>query len=166
MAEELTGIIDPNAPSVNAGIDMITWSGQVVVLDPNIVEKTGSDWTNLTYLWTAEPNGIGDPDLDVAITNADTENTSVTITKTAPTGDATVVTMTLSVNNAGRLEPPVQDTMTIDVYDDACTAAIGKGLAADNPTDFNENCITDFGDVAMLAAKWLTDHALTEPVAK
>ena len=167
MAEELTGIIDPNAPSVYAGIDMITWSGQVVELDPNIVEKTGSDWTNLTYLWTAEPNGIGDPDLDVAITNADTENASVTITKTAPTGDATVVTMTLAVNAESREgEDPVTDFMTIDVYDDACTAAIGKGLAADNPTDFNENCITDFGDVAMLAAKWLTDHAFTEPVAK
>ena len=167
MAEELTGIIDPNAPSVNAGIDMIAWSGQVVVLDPNIVEKAGSDWTALTYLWTAEPNGIGDPDLDVAITDADTENASVTITKTAPTGDATVVTMTLAVNAESREgEDPVTDFMTIDVYDDACTAAIGKGLAADNPTDFNENCITDFGDVAMLAAKWLTDHAFTEPVAK
>jgi len=163
MAEEMLDLlIDANAPSVNAGIDMITWSGQAVVLDANIVEKVGSDWTNLTYLWTGEPNGIGDPGLDVVITGADTENVSVTITKTAPTGDATVVRMTLAVNNAGRLEPPVKDIMTIDVYDDGCKAAIGAGLAADNPADFDENCITDFGDLAETAATWLTDHALTE----
>jgi len=31
--------------------------------------------------------------------------------------------MTLAVNNAGRLEPPVKDIMTIDVYDDGCKAA-------------------------------------------
>jgi len=157
MAEEMTGMIDPNAPSVNAGIDMITWSGEVVQLDPNVVEKAGSDWTELTYLWSADPNDgvVFDPGNNV-------EDPNVTITK-AP-GDAATVTLTLAVNNVGRLEPPVQDTMTIDVYDDACKAAIGKGLAADNPTDFDENCITGFGDLAVMATKWLNDNALTEPV--
>ena len=58
------------------------------------------------------------------------------------------------------------DTMTIDVYDTACKAAIGKGLAADNPTDFDGNCITGLEDLAEVATKWLNDTRLTEPVAK
>ena len=167
MGEDMLDlIIDPDAPSVDAGVDMITWSGQAVELNLDIVEVPGSDWTNLTYLWTAEPDGNGDPDLDVVITGADTENPSVTITKTAPTGDATVVKMTLAVNKAGRTELPAKDTMTIDVYDDGCKAAIGAGLATDNPTDFDENCITGFGDLDEMAAKWLNDHTLTEAEPK
>ncbi len=157
---------DPNLPSVDAGADMITWSGQAVPMDPNIVEAPGSDWTSLTYLWTAEPNGIGDPNLDVAITDADEEDASVTITKTAPTGDATVVTMTLAVNNEGTVEPPVEDTMTIDVYDDACLAAKAAGPVELDPTDIDGNCITNFEDFAVMATTWLDDYTLTEPVAK
>jgi len=61
---------------------------------------------------------------------------------------------------------PVQDTMTIDVYDDACTAAVGKGLTADNPGDFNEDCITDGIDLDELAEKWLADVAITAPIPK
>jgi hypothetical protein len=118
----------------------------------------------LTYAWTAEPNGIGDPNLDVAITDADTENASVTITKTAPTGDATVVRMTLAVTLEGK--DPVTDTMTIDVYDDACLAAKAVGVAVIDPTDLDENCITNFADFAVMAATWLDDYALTGPVAE
>jgi len=158
--------VDPNLPYVDAGPDMISWSGGAVPMDPNIVEAPGSDWISLTYLWTAEPNGIGNPDLDVAITDADEEVASVTITKTAPTGDATVVTMTLAVNNEGRVEPAVEDTMTIDVYDDSCLAAKAAGLAAIDPTDIDGNCITNFADFAVMATTWLDDYTLTEPVAK
>jgi hypothetical protein len=160
-------VTDANEPDVDAGLDMISWSGQAVQLDPNIVEAEGSDWTSLTYLWTAEPNGIGDPNLDVVITDADTENAMVTITKTVPTGDVTVVTMTLAVNNAGN--PPddaVTDTMTIDVYDDACLAALDLGLATIDTTDLDGNCITAFPDFAVMAATWLDDYMLTEAVAK
>jgi hypothetical protein len=156
---------DPNLPSVDAGIDMITWSGQAVTMDPNVVNNdTAEPQGTLTYLWTAEPNGIGDPNLDVAITGADTENASVTITKTAPTGDATVVTMTLAVTLPGK--NPVKDTMTIDVYDDACLAALGLGLATIDTTDLDGNCITAFPDFALMAATWLDDYTLTEAVAK
>jgi hypothetical protein len=155
---------DPNLPSVDAGPDMISWSGAMVALDPNVVNNdTTEPQGTLTYLWTAEPNGIGDPNLDVAITGADTENASITITKTA-TGDVTVVTMTLAVTLEGK--EPVTDSMTIDVYDDSCLAAKAVGLAEIDPTDFDENCITNFADFAVLAATWLDDYALTGPVAK
>ena len=158
-------INDPDLPVVDAGIDMISWSGQAVTMDPNVVNNdTTEPQGTLTYLWTAEPNGIGDPNLDVVITGADQEDASVTITKTAPTGDATVVTMTLAVTLPGK--DPVTDTMTITVYDTACLAAIDLGLAVIDPTDLDENCITNFVDFALLATTWLDDYTLTEPVAK
>jgi hypothetical protein len=156
--------VDPTLPDVDAGIDMISWSGQAVTMDPNVVNNDTEPQGELSYLWTAEPNGIGDPNLDVAITGADTENASVTITKTALTGDATVVTMTLAVTLEG--EDPVTDSMTIDVYDDACVAALDLGLTTIDTTDLDENCITAFPDFAVMAATWLDDYALTEAVAK
>ena len=156
---------DPDSPTVNVGVDMISWSGGSVPLDPNIFEVPGSSWTDLTYLWSAEPNGIGDPNLDVAITDADKEDASVTITKTA--GDAVTVALTLTVNNVG--EPPesaVTDTMTVDVYDNGCLAAEAAGTLVIDPTDIDENCITNFVDFAVMAATWLDDYTLTGPVAK
>ena len=56
--------------------------------------------------------------------------------------------------------------MTIDVYDTACLAAIGKNLDPIGPADFDENCITDLRDYAVLAATWLVDYELTASVAK
>jgi len=149
---------DPNLPSVDAGADMITWSGEPVQLDPNVVEAPGSDWTSLTYLWTA------DPDDGVEFSDPDALAPSVTITKA--TDNPWAVTLTLAVNNEGRVEPPVTDTMTIDVYDDACLAAKAAGLAVIDPTDFDENCITNFADFAVMATTWLDDYTLTGPVAK
>ena len=156
---------DPNLPDVDAGEDMISWSGAVVALDPNVVNNdTTEPQGDLEYLWTAEPDGIGDPDLDVAITGAATENASVTITKAEPTGDATVVTMTLSVTLPGK--DPETDSMTIDVYDDACLAAKAAGPVELDATDIDGNCITAFPDFAVMAATWLDDYTLTEAVAK
>jgi len=142
-------VSDANVPDVDAGPDMISWSGALVALDPTIVEAPGSDWTNLTYLWTAAPDGIGDPNLDVAITGANTENASVTVTKAEPTGDATIIAMTLAVNDAGRTDPPVKSIMTIDVYDDACLATKAAGPVELDITDIDENCITAFPDFAV-----------------
>jgi len=159
--------LDPNLPSVDAGVNLITWSGQTVQLDPNVVEAPGSDWTGFTYLWTAEPNGIGDPNLDVAITGATTEDASVTITKAEPTENATIITMTLAVGNAGNPSgDPVTDSMKIAVYDDACLAAKAAGPVVIARTDFDENCITDFKDFAVMATTWLDDYTLTSAVAK
>jgi hypothetical protein len=149
-----------SAPFVDAGVDMITWSGQVVQLDPNVVNNDPCDpQTPLTYLWTAAPDdGVEfDP-------NEFVEAPAVTITKA--TDDPSIVTLTLAVNNVGSGRDDVVDTMTIDVYDDACAAAIGKGLTADNPTDLDRNCITNFDDFALMATTWLDDNSLTVPVPK
>jgi len=154
----IVGEIDPNIPDVDAGADVITWSGQAVQLDPNVVEKEGSDWTDLTYLWSAEPaDGVEFSDPDVL---------APTVTITKATDNPSAVTLTLAVNNVGRVDPPVEDTMTIDVYDDSCLAAEGAGTVVFDSTDFNQDCITNFADFAVLATTWLEYYMLTEPVVK
>ena len=155
---DVMGVPDPNAPDVNAGDDMITWSGEPVTLDPNVVEKEGSDWTDLTYAWSADPND------GVVFSDSNIKAPTVTITKA--TDNPSTVTLTLAVNNEGRVEPPVQDTMTIDVYDDACLAAKATGSVELDPTDFDANCITNLADFAEMALTWLVDYTLTEPIPK
>jgi hypothetical protein len=158
---------DPNAPSVDAGVDMITWSGQAVTLAPDVTNNDpgGAD---LTYLWSAENP---DPNItivfDPAVNPADPNTSNVeapTVTIANATDNPSVVTLTLAVNNVGRLEPPVEETMTIDVYDDACEAAKGVGPVVFDSTDFNADCITNLADCAELAAAWLYDYTITAPV--
>jgi len=151
-------LVDPNAPVVDAGNDKITWSGETVTMDPNVVELDGSDWTNLTYKWTA------DPDTGVLISNDEIAAPTVTITKA--TNNPSIVTLMLEVNNFGRTERGVMNTMQVDVYGTACKAAIGKGLASDNPTDFDGNCITNLADFSKLALEWLNSGVLAVPQKK
>ena len=72
-------------------------------------------------------------------------------------------TLTLAVTD-GANETPVEDTMTIDVYDDACQMAVALDPAVIEVTDFNADCTTNLKDFAILAVKWLGDYSLTEPV--
>jgi len=58
------------------------------------------------------------------------------------------------------------DTMTIDVYDDACQMAVALDPAVIEPTDFNGDCVTNLVDFAELASKWLDNYELTEPLIK
>jgi len=127
-------------------------------LDPSVAQKVGSDWTNLTYKWTDAP------DTDVVFSDDEIAAPTVTITKA--TGNPSTVTLILEVNNSGRTAPGVKSAMTIDVYDDACKAAIGKGLAADHPTDLDGNCITDLADFAELASEWLHGRVLPAAIRK
>jgi len=157
--------IDPNAPSVDAGDDWITWSGEPVTANATVVNHDPAD-PPLTYAWTVDAASLADTNLTIELTNADQEDVTVKVSKTADTGDATVVTMTLAANNVGSGKPAVEDTMTIDVYDDSCKAANADGALEYDPADFDTNCITDLGDYAILAAAWLVDFSLTEPVAQ
>ena len=151
------GFVDANLPSVDAGVDMVTWSGQAVQLDPNVVNNdTQVPQRPLSYAWSAEP-----PD-GVEFSNPAALAPTVMITKA--TDNPSVVTLTLAVTLPGK--DPVTDTMTIDVYDDACLAALDLGLAVIDPTDLDENCITNFKDIAVMATTWLVDYTLTEPVPK
>jgi len=159
--------VDPTLPDVDAGNNWITWSGEAVTVDANVVNNDSNEpQGTLTYLWTADAASVADPNLDVVITDANQEdpNASVTITKTVPTGDATVVTITLAVTLPGK--DPVEDTMTIDVYDNSCLAAEAVGPVEYDPTDIDGNCITNFGDFAVMAITWLVDYKLPAPEPK
>ena len=132
--------------SVDAGVDMITWSGEPVQLN-------GTGYGGISsYAWSA------DPDDGVDFSATDIEDPTVTITK-ATDNPSTVMLILVG-------DGTFTDTMAIDVYDDACQAAIGMGLAADYPADFDRNCVINFDDFALMATTWLNDTGLTEPVPK
>jgi len=149
---------DPNLPTVQADDDWVTWSGAAVQLSPVVVNNdTQVPQRSLTCLWTASPS-----DGVVFSPGADAEAPSVTVTKAADTGDATVVTLTLSVTLEGN--EPVTDTVMIDVYDNSCAAAKGVGTAvAFDASDFNQDCVTDMADLLILADAWLVNYSLTAP---
>ena len=151
------GVDDPNLPSVYAGVDMITWSGQPVQLDPTVVNNDSEiPQRTLSYLWNAEPiDGVVFSPSDIV------EAPAVTITKT--TTNPSPVTLTLAVTLEGK--DPVTNSLVIDVYDDTCLAAKAAGTGLD-PTDIDENCVTSLADFAELAEDWLGDYTLTEPAPK
>lgn len=158
---------DPNAPAIYAGVQTMTWSGKGVQLAPVIVEQSGSDWTELTYAWSAEPSDgvVFTPNDGGDGSTSSVKNPIVTITK--DTDDPSAVTLTLAVNNLGRAGSPVEGTMRINVYDDACQMVrIGHGKAAEHPTDLDGNCITNLVDFAKLASKWLLGERLSVPIWK
>jgi hypothetical protein len=88
---------DPTIPDVDAGPDMITWSGQKVELDPNVVNNHVPP-TPLIYLWTANPatGVVFDP-------SAEVEDPNVTITKPA------TVTTAVAITNPGFETPVLAD---------------------------------------------------------
>jgi hypothetical protein len=139
-----------------------------VQLAPVIVEQIGSQWTELTYVWTAEPSDgvvFTDPDDSANPTPFEIETPIVTITK--DTDDPSVVSLTLAVNNLGRAGSPVEDEMSVYVYDDACKMVrVGQGKGSDNPTDLDGNCITNLADFAKLASGWLSGQALPAAIWK
>jgi hypothetical protein len=141
---------------VEVGVNMITWSGQGVPMDAIVYGDDGS--SPLIYLWTANPpDGVSfDP-------SAAVEDPTVTITKA--TANPSVVTLSLAVNDA-TTSTPVTDSMTIDVYDDACAMVKDIDPTSIDPSDFDLNCITDIRDYAVLAAAWLVDYTPTAPFVK
>jgi len=153
------GMIELGAAfSVDAGDDMISWSGQPVELDATIEGGV----TVVSYAWSAESP---DPDNNTTVVfdSSSIEDPTVTISKTAD--DPVSVALKLTVN--GGENPPVSDIMTIKVYDDACEATrLGMSLAANNPADINGDCKISLEDLVGMAAKWLNDTGLAGPQPK
>ncbi len=138
--------------SVDAGGDMLTWSGRKVQLDASVYDDGTS---GLTIAWSADPNdGVSWPD------GTDVIDPNVVITKV--TDNPSVVTLTLSVSDAVSSD---DDTMKIDVYDTACLAAIGEGQEYDTG-DFDTDCDTDLEDYAAMAEEWLVYNELTTSIVK
>ena len=95
----------------------------------------------------------GEADLDDVQLTADPPFT--------PTGVQTV-TLTLSVHDEVSSD---EDTMTIDMYENPCLAALSLGEEID-PGDIDADCDTDLEDYAVIAEKWLVDYTLMEPIEK
>ena len=166
MSEALAiGGVDPTTPTVNVGPDMITWSDELVPMDPDVDNNGG---TSLEYAWVAEttdPNvaivlspNSGDP-----LASSDPAPT-VTITK-IDSGGSVTVKVTLTVNNQGSTNFK-SDFMFIDVYDDACAAANAFSPMTYDKGDINQDCITNLKDLAEMALTWLNDYRLSGPVVK
>ena len=120
-------------------------------------------WTtaSLTYNSGASPAQLGQP-LEIRLLAVDFTNeygVDFDDVKHYADSGALTVTLTLAVTLEGK--DPVTDTMTIDVYDDACLAAEAAGTLVLDPTDIDENCITNFADFAVIATTWLVDYTLT-----
>jgi hypothetical protein len=145
-------VIVDQPPSVEINTpDMNTWLGQKVGLNVTVVDDGGS---TINYLWTADKPGASFDDDSVVDTN---------VTITGLVGDPNTVTLTFAATDD---KGPVTDTMTIDVYSDACAATrLAAGLRP--ATDIaGDGCITDLKDLALALAAWLDDTQLTTPVAK
>ena len=137
---------------VDAGIDMITWSGESIQLDPNVVNN-GPEV--LTYHWSADPD-------DSNASFSDPCDLAPIVTIIKATGEVVTFELTLEVSDGSA---SLSDTMRIDVYDNECLAARnGVGLWMDNPTDIDGNCRTGLEDLAALASTWLKfAEGVTEP---
>ena len=154
---------DPNMPDVDAGPDMITWSGQEVPLDASVTEKEEGDWMNLTYnyFWSADPNeGV------VFNPNEFVKDPTITITKTSEV--PSVVVVTLRVRAEGRESISFRNKMKIDMYSDACQATY---VVMKKPTDIRIKpnataCKTTIHDLRYMASTWLDDITLTLPIAR
>ena len=142
----------PPAYYVDAGPDMVTWNGEPVTLDASIIDIDGSGFTG--KVWSYDPNAV-------VIDSNSIEDTTVTITKDA--GEPISVTLELLVDDGVTI--PVWDTVTIEVYDDACMAT-RLGLEITERTDLNKDCIINLKDLAVIAAKWLYVTGLESPQPK
>lgn len=156
----LTDNLNVTDPEIDIGSDWITWSGKPVTL--NDVEVTNNDPVagGLSLEWTADsPAGVS-----VGFSATDVSDTTVTIINDAGAANPTTVTLTLTVTQEGK--SPVMSSMEIDVYDTSCDAGKAVGTVTLDAADFNADCITDFQDLAVMAASWLENYQAYGPAEK
>jgi hypothetical protein len=128
-------------PEVGAG------NAQYLVLDPTATASLDGSLicddgkSAVTYLWTVDPAGpviASDTSLVTTATIAAAGSYTFTLTATDAAGDGT-------------------DTVTVNVYDDACEAA--KADPADYTPEFDGDitgdCLVDLNDFAAMAIDWL-----------
>ncbi len=82
------------------------------------------------------------------------ENPTATVDIINDTGSMVTVTITIFVSDAGNLIP-VEASVEIDVYPDACAMALEGEYKTIAHTDMNGDCVTNDLDLRMLAAIWL-----------
>jgi hypothetical protein len=160
--------------------DGFPWTGYKVQLlagetvlaedDNTVAIATGTFGTStVTYTYDSGDSALLGQALQIRLfclgSGGETDFDDVKLTAKGPVPVPYIVTLKLAVNNEGK--PAVTDAMKIDVYDDACEAAIITGLTMElDPGNFDGNCIKDFRDIAVLVSTWLVDYTSTGPVTK
>lgn len=155
VIDRLIALYFPDGPphfSCELGGDMVSWSGQTIQVNADIVNNTAS---TLNYTWSIEP-GTG------VLISSNENQAAVTITK--PIGSPVSYKLSLTLDD-GSVNPSVTDVMTISVYDDACQAT-RLGLGQADKKDIYPDCIIDINDLALLLSAWLNDNSLSAPVYK
>lgn len=109
-----------------------------------------------SFVWTAEP-------AEGVVFSPDSHAQAPTVTVTKVTANPSLMTIRPVTTRDAASE---EDRLTIEIYDTACKAAIGMGRAAEHATDADGNCRTDLADFVIMAANWLEDGRLTEPIVK
>ena len=140
---------------VDAGYNVMTWSGEPVTMEATIDDEVATD---LNFIWIADPNGAGDPDLVVDISDPTIEDPIVTITNTKDT----MVTVKLALADNDDDDKEELDSMIIDVYTDPCQMTL-LGKEKDYETDINDDCVVNLLDFVEMASEWLGDYSSSGP---
>ncbi len=150
--------------------------GTVIAEDDSGIEPADDDFALSTVPYTYDAGDaalVGQP-LEIRLLAAsvgpdvETDFDDVVLTADPPfPAPAGVQTVTVKVAVSDAANPtPVEESIEIDVYQDACEMAkngLNTPVAA---TDFNVDCITNLPDFAELASAWLDDYAATEAVER
>ena len=129
------------APEVGAGNAQYLVLGETASLDGSLICDDGNS-SPVTYLWTVDPAG--------PVIASDTS--LVTTATIAAAGSYTfTLTATDGATNAG------SDTVTVNVYDDACAAALADpaDYTALFDGDITGDCLVNLNDFAAMAIDWL-----------
>ena len=148
-------VVTDTPVSVDAGDSWVTWSGQTVQLTSDIVDDGVP-----TIAWGADPNVVFNPNDGNEGWSSSVPNPTATFT--GPIDNPTVITVTITVQDAVNTD---EDTLTIEVYDTPCLAAVGEG-AEIAPGDIDTDCDTDLDDQAAMGREWLVYTELPAPVLR
>lgn len=141
---------ETTGPQVDAGSSVVTWLKEgttTVDVNGTVTDGTG-DVTVIQWSVLTAPFGA----------TVDIANTAVAATTATLTETGTYV-LQLYARDATMLED--SGAIEIKVYNDGCEAAKNSpdGYTAP-PYDFNGDCIENFNDFALFAARWLEDASL------
>jgi hypothetical protein len=139
------------APVVDTGEDVFTWltDGTVDVSLDGMVSDDGTP-EPYTVLWTVQSKPATGA-ATFAPPSANQEDLTVTLTATGQ------YMLRLEANDG---ELTGADTITINVFEDACQAAKATPGFELLAGDFDEDCDVDWDDFAVFADNWLGNNSL------
>jgi hypothetical protein len=133
------------APNVDAGEDQVVWLGKSGTMGQETITLNGtiSNEGAYTVLWTQVNNGAP----NITITPNDVDDTSVTVNLRG------TYEFMLTADN-GVMQ--TSDTVQIIAGETSCDASHMSTGQAYDASDYNQDCMVDFGDFAIFAADgWL-----------